>query len=303
MTAPHFLRYGTVPILWNNDDVPELTPPVPYEQVLAEIELAGFAGTELGTNYPRDAQVLKQALHARGLVLSGAYYCPGLTDGERVAHALNEVNAFLDFLAEVGCAALIVAEPVVPERSRVAGRVNEAGARTLRDDEWENLAGALDELGERCKQRGLFLAFHNHAGTFVETPTELKKLLNLTDPALVGLCLDTGHYTYGGGDPVQAIDTYRNRLKYVHLKDLDLAVKDTCVRHGLDFKEALRRRVFTELARGGANLHDVASKLLEIGYEGWVVAEQDTSKLPPLEAARENRQALSILFEKAPQEA
>ena len=31
MTAPHFLRYGTVPILWNNDDVPELTPPVPFE--------------------------------------------------------------------------------------------------------------------------------------------------------------------------------------------------------------------------------------------------------------------------------
>lgn len=297
------LRYGTVPILWNNDDVPELTPPVPWEQVLEEIELAGFAGTELGSNYPRDAQVLKQALHDRGLRLSGAYYCPGLTDGERVAAALNEVNPFLDFLAEVGCEALLAAEPVVTERSRVAGRVNEAGARTLRDDEWENLAGALNELGARCKARGMYLAFHNHAGTFVETPTELKKLMNTTDPEVVGLCLDTGHYTYGGGNPVEAIATWRNRLRYVHLKDLDLKVKETCVRHGLDFKEALRRRVFTELARGGANLHDVASKLLEIGYEGWVVAEQDTSKLAPLEAARENRQALSILFEKAPEEA
>ena len=298
-----FLRYGTVPILWNNDDVPELTPPVPWDKVLDEIELAGFAGTELGTNYPRDPAVLKQALHDRALRLSGAYYCPGLTDGAGVAQALNEVNPFLDFLAAAGCDALLAAEPVVPERSGVAGRVNEAGARTLRDDEWENLSGALNELGERCKARGLFLAFHNHAGTFVETPTELKKLMNLTDPQLVGLCLDTGHYTYGGGDPVAAIETYRNRLRYVHLKDLDMKVKDTCVRQGLDFKEALRRRVFTELARGQANLHDVASKLLEIAYEGWVVAEQDTSKLPPLTAAQENRQALSILFEKAPLEA
>ena len=298
-----FLMYGTVPILWNNDDVPELTPPVPWEQVLDEIQLAGFAGTELGSNYPRDAKVLKQALHDRGLRLSGAYYCPGLTDGAGVATALNEVNGFLDFLAEVGCDALIVAEPVVAERARVAGRVNEAGARTLRDEEWENLAGALNELGERCKARGLYLAFHNHAGTYVETPGELKKLMNLTDPQLVGLCLDTGHYTYGGGDPIEAVDMWKNRLKYVHLKDLDMKVKETCVRQGLDFKEALRRRVFTELARGQADLHDVATRLLENGYEGWVVAEQDTSKLPPLKAAQENRSALSILFEKAPLEA
>lgn len=297
------LRYGTAPILWNNDDLPEHAPPVPWERVLDEIQLAGFAGTELGTSYPRDAKVLGKALHDRGLTLSGAYYCPGLTDGARVAAALNEVNAFLDFLAEAGCGTLIAAEPVVAERARVAGRVNEAGARTLRDEEWQNLADALNELGARCKARGLVLAFHNHAGTYVETPTELKKLMNLTDPQLVGLCLDTGHYVYGGGDPVEAIGTWRNRLRYLHLKDLDLPVKETCVRHGLDFKEALRRNVFTELARGGANLHDVASKLLEIGYDGWVVAEQDTSKLPPLKAAQENRQALSILFEKAPEEA
>jgi inosose dehydratase len=297
------LRYGTVPILWNNDDVPELTPPVAWEKVLDEVQLAGFAGIELGTDFPRDPEVLKAALHDRGLRLSGAYYCPDLTDGANVAKALNEVNGFLDFLAAVGCDVLIAAAPVVPERARVAGRVSEAGARTLRDDEWQNLAGALNELGERCKARGLKLGFHNHAGTYIETPTELKKLMSLTDPQLVGLCLDTGHYVYGGGDPVQAIDTYRNRLVYVHLKDLDMQVKDTVVRHGLDFLEALRRHVFTELARGQADLHDVASKLLEIGYDGWIVAEQDTSKLRPLEAAQENRQALSILFEKAPQEA
>ena len=293
------LRFGTVPILWNNDDVPELTPAVPFERVLDEVQQAGFAGTELGTNYPRDPEVLKAALDARGLTLSGAYYCPGLTDGHSVATALNEVNAFLDFLAAAGCGTLIAAEPITKERARVAGRVMEAGARTLRDDEWENLADALNELGARCQARGLQLAFHNHAGTFVETPTELKKLMNLTDPQLVGLCLDTGHYAYGGGKPAEAIDTYRWRLRYVHLKDLDGAVKESVVRHGLDFLEALRRRVFTELGAGTADLAAVAAKLREIDYDGWVVAEQDTSKLAPLEAATRNRRALADLFERA----
>lgn len=295
--------FGTVPILWNNDDVPDLTPPVPFERVLDEIAAAGFTGTELGTNFPRDPVALKAALDARGLTLTGAYYCPDLTDGQGVAAALNEVNAFLDFLVAVGCGTLVAAAPVVKERARVAGRVNEAGARQLRDDEWQNLADALNELGERCKARGLQLAFHNHAGTYVETPTELKKLMSLTDSQLVGLCLDTGHYAYGGGNPAEAIDTYRWRLRYVHLKDLDPAVKDVAVRHGLDFMEALRRQVFTELGKGCSDLAAVAAKLDEIGYEGWIVAEQDTSKLPPLQAAKANRAALAGLFEKAPQEA
>lgn len=293
-----FLRYGTAPVLWNHADAP-----LAWEKILDEIQLAGFAGTELGKTFPRDAQAVKQALHDRGLRISGASYEPGLTDGASVAQALNDVNPFLDFLAEIGCDALLVSEPLAPERARVAGRVNEAGARTLRDDEWENLAGALNELGERCKARGLYLAFHNHVGTFVETPNEVKKLMNLTDPQLVGLCLDTGHYVYGGGDPVEAVGTWRNRLRYVQLQDLDMQVKDQATRHGMPYDEAMRRGVFTELARGGADLHDVATQLLEIGYEGWIVAAQDASRLPALKAAQENRQALSILFEKAPLEA
>ena len=62
------IRFGTVPILWNNDDVPELTTPAtPYERVLDEIKEAGFVGTELGSNYPKDAHELKAALDARGL--------------------------------------------------------------------------------------------------------------------------------------------------------------------------------------------------------------------------------------------
>ncbi|MFN3431306.1 MAG: TIM barrel protein, partial [Candidatus Sericytochromatia bacterium] len=200
------IRFGTVPITWNNDDVPDLTTPaVPYETVLDEIAQAGFVGTELGSNYPRDPEVLNLALAARGLTLSGAYYCPGLTDPAQVETAFGTVNDFLDFLAAVGCQTLIAAEPVVPSRSKVAGRVGVGAAPGLSEGQWETLADALNELGLRCNQRGIQLAFHNHAGTYVETPLELKRLMNLTDPTLVGLCLDTGHYTFGGGDAADAV--------------------------------------------------------------------------------------------------
>src|SRR2546428_8126075 len=69
------VKVGTVPILWNNDDVPELTPPVQFERVILEMAQAGFQASELGTNYPRDPERLKAALRGRGLVLSGGYFC------------------------------------------------------------------------------------------------------------------------------------------------------------------------------------------------------------------------------------
>lgn len=290
------MHFGTVPILWNNDDVPELTPAVPYEQVLDEIAQAGFTGTELGTNYPREPEVLKAALAARGLTLSAAYYCPGLTEPESVAAAFATVDTWLDFLAAAGCTTVVVAEPVIKQRSAIAGRVHAVGGASLGDTQWQTLGAALNELGERCLVRGLQLVFHNHAGTWVETPTELKKLLNTTDSRLVGLCLDTGHYTFGGGNAVEAIESYRNRLRYVHLKDLDPKVKDAVVSGGLDFLEALRRRVFPELGEGSVDLAGVARRLQEDGYDGWVVAEQDTTHLAPLVAAKANRAALESLF-------
>jgi inosose dehydratase len=290
------LKFGTVPILWANDDVPELSPRPPYQEILAAIANAGFAATELGSSYPRDPAVLKAALAEHGLSLSGAYYCPGLTDPAGVTAALAEVDAFLDFLQAAGASYLIAAEPIEKRRSAIAGRVHEVGGVQLSDAQWETMAGALNEVGARCNQRGLSLVFHNHAGTWVETPLELKRLMNQTDPALVGLCLDTGHYTFGGGNAVEAVDQYWRRLRYVHLKDLDPKVKAEVTGGGHTFAEALRRRVFPELGNGCVDLVGVAERLRAHEYDGWIVAEQDTSNLDPGDAARHNHGKLKELF-------
>lgn len=292
------LRFGASPLLWNHDHLLDLTSEVPYEVVLDEIAQAGYQGTELGRGFPRDPAVLGPALSARGLALAGVGYVPGLTEGQGVAAALNSVNSLLDFLSALGCSTLIIAEPVAPERAAVAGRVNEVGGRALRDDQWQNLAHGLNELGARCRGRGISLAFHPHVGTYIETPLEVKQLMNMTDSDLVGLCLDTGHYAYGGGDPAEVVATYRWRLRHVQLKDMDLTIKQACTAAGLSFKEALRRHVFCELGTGSVDLAGVAASLLSDGYAGWVVAEQDTSALTPLAAASANRRAMDTLLAK-----
>jgi inosose dehydratase len=193
-----------------------------------------------------------------------------LTDGQAVALALNHVNPLLGALAAQGCQIVVFTAPGSPERMRSAGRVHEAGARGLRDEEWRNLADALDELGARCRARGMTLAFAPRAGTWIETPVELKRLLNSTDGELVGLSLDTGHVAYGGGNAAAAIETWRWRLRHVHLQAVDTAVLDTAMRHGLGLDEAIRRGVFRLPDAQDLASRAVLDVLVEHGFEGWL---------------------------------
>jgi sugar phosphate isomerase/epimerase len=71
-------------------------------------------------------------------------------------------------------------------------------------------------------------------------------------------------------------------------------------REGLDFHCAVRSGVFTPLGCGCAEIGEVVSDLLSIGYQGWMVAEQDVlmplaSGRTPLENARQSREFLRQL--------
>jgi inosose dehydratase len=144
------------------------------------------------------------------------------------------------------------------------------------------------------------MVVHLEAGSHLATPDDQERLCALTDPDLVGICLDTGHYAYGFGHPRDAVRQYGRRIRYVHLKDVDPAVRERAVRDGLDFYTAVRSRVFTPLGQGCAEISGVVSDLLSIGYEGWLVAEQDVlmplkNGNTPLENARQSRSFLRQL--------
>jgi inosose dehydratase len=147
---------------------------------------------------------------------------------------------------------------------------------------------------------GLQTVVHLEAGSHLATPEEQDRLCSLTDPDLVGICLDTGHYAYSFGSPRDAVRQYGKRIRYVHLKDVDSVVRERVAREGLDFYTAVRASVFTPLGQGCAELSDVVSELLSIGYEGWLVAEQDVlmplaNGKTPLDNARESRAFLREL--------
>ena len=127
---------------------------------------------------------------------------------------------------------------------------------------------------------GLRSVFHHHAGTYIETPEEVAQLLSLTDPSLLGICLDTGHYLYGGGDPVQFAREHASRIWHLHLKDVHLNILNEVRRNKIPYLDAIRQ-AFRELGKGDVDLVGVIRQLEKANFDGWAVFEQDIDTTLP----------------------
>ena len=273
-----------------------------YVQVLDEIAETGYAGTELGDwgFMPTDPQKLAEEIHGRNLVLLGAFVPVSLRDPSaheagidvavRTARLLAAVEGSLPFIV------LADENGKIPERTKNAGRVTpEMG---LNDTEWQIFAEGATKVAEAVKREtGLRTAFHHHCAGYVETPAEIEKLMSLTDTRLLGLVFDCGHYRFGGGDPLDGMRKYGQRVWHFHFKDYHPAVGRQGAEEGWDYFQAVRHGVFCELGKGNVNFPALMKELQELGYDGWGVVEQDV--LPgmgaPKESAKRNREYIRTL--------
>jgi inosose dehydratase len=272
-----------------------------YAQVLDEICAAGYCGTELGDwgFMPTNPGVLKRELQARQLEMAGAFVPVDFSNPESHETGAQAALRRARLLAAVSKTALIILADENgrnPVRTRHAGRIQpEEG---LSPEAWGIFAAGVQSVARAVQEgTGLRCAFHHHCAGFVETPEEVEQLLSLTDPDLVGLCFDTGHYTFGGGDAVEGLRKHARRIWHVHFKDHDPHTAAQSRRQGWDYFEAVRGGVFCELGIGDVNFPNVLAELQTVGYSGWVVVEQDV--LPgmgsPKESAVRNRAYLHDL--------
>ena len=277
----HAPRIAAAPITWGVCEIPDWGEVPGVDEVLDQIAALGFTGTELGPDgfLPSDADELKRVLGARGLSLVGAY-CPL---DYREAGTVAASHAFgIDLarrLAANGCQVLVAADAGDARRGAVAGRVGPHDGLTA--DQWARLAEGLADLARACAPLGVRIAFHPHAGTYVETEAEIDEVMARTPPELVGLCLDTGHVAYGGGDPVAVARRHGARIRHLHIKDVDGAILAAVRTGGLSYPEAVGRGAFVPVGEGIVDFAALASVLREAGYGGWYVLEQDIRRGAP----------------------
>jgi inosose dehydratase len=171
----------------------------------------------------------------------------------------------------------ILADDGSPQRLANPGRAVSDRSLGLDEDGWHRLSEGVARASELGHARGFEVSFHPHTGSYVEAPWEIERLLELTE---VGIVLDTGHVTLGGGDATQALLDWRERLNHLHIKDLRLDVLRGVIADRADMPEAWRRGVFCELGTGDVDLTGFFGTLQESGYSGWLVVEQDWVPAP-----------------------
>lgn len=273
-----------------------------YAQVLDEMQQTGYSGATLGDwgFMPTEPEQLIKELDQRKLAMLSAFVMIDLSN--EAAHDAGEAFAlkFARLLAAVGGETpyIVLSDDngKNPVRTQYAGRIRPEHG--LSDAQWQTFASGAERIASVVRdETGLRTVFHHHCAGYVETPAEVEMLLSLTDPQLLGLCFDTGHYRFGGGDPLAAIKQYSDRITLVHFKDCRPEVAARSRSEGWDYFKSVQHGVFCELGQGEVDFPAIMNALRDRGYDNWIVVEQDV--LPgmgsPKESAQRNRDYLKSI--------
>jgi inosose dehydratase len=243
------LKFGYAAITWDGKDV----------QAIEDVSAVGFRGIQLRTSalelFRSDPGKLRELLARHQLTMTAFSSGNMRLDPAVEKEDLDTHTAHAKFVRDVGGVYLQMTD------ERPKGRPITAG-------DYKRLGKLLTELGKRTADLGIPVGYHNHMNNLGERPEEVRQIVDAADMRYVKLQLDTAHYQMGGGDPVAAIREYRDRLLFLHIKDLETPVPGATG----DLSRSYR---FVELGRGKVDLKGVFGALDAIGFRGWAVVELD----------------------------
>lgn len=276
------MRVAGAPVSFGVDEimVDDAWMPAP-EDVLDWLVDIGVEGTELGPpGYLGDSQQLRQRLSSRGLELVGAFLPQHFSRNESAesdrAWLADSLKLIRDGAPDGSRPLAILSDQFdEPDRRAFSGQIASHPETWLSAARFEALIVNLHRAAELCRSNGFEVVLHPHAGTYIETADEIARVIDQIDPSLLGLCLDTGHFRFGGADPTQAVHDYHEVIRHVHVKDCTTKVMDDVKAEGKGLGEVLRRGVFCELGKGDSGIDSVIDALRAHDYAGWLVIEQD----------------------------
>ena len=297
MTRGLDVRIGINPISWSNDDLPSLGGETPLETALSEGKAIGYEGFELGNKFPREPAALKAVLARHGLACVSGWYS-GRLARRSVAEEIDAVGPHLDLLAKNGSTVMVYGE--------VADSIQGSSAplyqrpRFVKPEQWSAYGERLTDFGRHLLKHGVRLAYHHHMGAYVETPSDVDRLMEVTGDE-VGLLFDSGHMTFAGGDAVAMLARHVERVCHVHCKDVRPYVIRLARNRNWSFLQSVINGAFTVPGDGAIDFPALLGILHDHGYRGWLVveAEQDPVVAPAYAYARKGYETLRALVDAA----
>lgn len=272
------------------------------EQILEEISRAGYEGAPLSLRGARSVSDTV-ALYARfGLKPAPGYFSADYWRAEQHKEIVTQARQLARFHREAGCREMYVATGGWSgytgrrgyHRGQVAGRVSPEDGLT--EDEWAIFCSTLRDVCEATLEEGVRSCFHNHVGSVIESAEEFERLLSSLPEELLSLGPDTGHLAWAGVDPVAFCKKYASRIRTIHLKDVDLGVREEGVRSGWDYDIFCQNHLFTELGDGDVDFPALIEVLKTAGFDGWVIVETDVPRRASMfESNRVSREYLRRL--------
>ncbi|HVP87799.1 MAG TPA: myo-inosose-2 dehydratase [Casimicrobiaceae bacterium] len=290
------VKIGINPISWTNDDLPWLGGDIPLEVALSEGKAIGYQGFELGNKFPREPAALRAVLSKHGLELVSGWYS-GQLAGRSVEEEIIAVGPHLKLLAENGAKVMVYGE--VADTIQGSPLPLYKRPRFIRDEQWWTYADKLTAFAKYTLGRGVRLAYHHHMGAYVETPSDVDKLMSRVGDE-VGLLFDSGHMTFAGGDAEAELKKHVARVCHVHCKDVRPEVVRMARNRNWSFLDAVINGAFTVPGDGAVDFEALIGLLRDRGYRGWMVveAEQDPIVAPSYAYAEKGYRHLRSLIER-----
>lgn len=292
------IRIGNAPCSWGVEFASDPRNPH-WRTVLKECAEAGYKGIELGPVgfMPEDPAELGDALAEFGLELIGGVVFRPFHDPAAWDDVMDGAVRTCKALKAHGAKHFVIIDSISPRRAPTAGRGSEA--EQMDDAEWTGFRDRIATIARMgAEEYGLIPEIHPHAAGFIDFEPEVERLLAEVDPDILKICIDTGHSTYAGFDPVAFMKRHMERITYVHFKSTDPAVKADAIANRTGFYDACGQGIFCHLSKGEVDFPAVRNLLIESGFSGWCTVEQDcdpTLDVRPADDARINREYLQSI--------
>lgn len=227
--------------------------------IFHEISTAGFEGVEvfdgLIVPFEEKAEELQELLRKNGLELVAVYSAANFIFQDVLREELFKIERVAKIARKLNAEFIVLG----------GGALRHDGTK---EEDYKAAGKGLDRAARVVDECGLKSCYHPHAGTIAFTREQLEKVMHFSS---INLCPDTAHIALGGSDNLKVIDTFFNRINYVHLKDLS-------------------DKGFVELGEGSLPLDKIVNLLKKKGYNGWLTVELDASNKTPLESAKISRE-------------